>query len=542
MRRSLPAILLVPFLAGAAWYTLEASLRSEREYTAFVHAIGEGENVRVLDSRFERGWLRSRAETSIELSGGTGLLFRAAVVSLGATDVRSRIGAHMVHQIDHGLLPLFEWIREGCQGHPLLARIDSTVALDQESQLALADAVGKLPSLEAETELRLGSPAETTFSVGPQRLHAKGEGFERTGRWLGLDGELRFAEGFHGASGFARAPGLEGRGLEQALDIHDMIWHFDLSDTPTKPARVRLEIASVRLDQLAAPGWLLEDVALAAEDATGAGALTLRAARIGVGAETWGPGSLKLRLEGGSAAALEGLRRAAERLQQQAAHESGGDEEAAENPAADVLEALPELLAEAPRLTLEYLKLSTPRGGLALQGSMGLVAPELRAASLTPASFLHASFDGQTSVALVEAWLAARIRAELGAQTGGALDPAALEKRISERRATALRGLIDSGTLVRDGDSAELHIAWQGSAGTGGPPSTAAPPSEAPKAPLAARAEGTAPARRARAHPAPSPDAPAAGTPLPAAPSPGEALPRAAESAPGPASPGDPIP
>jgi uncharacterized protein YdgA (DUF945 family) len=540
MRRSLPVILLVPLLAGAAWYALEASLRSEREYTAFVHALGEGENVRVLESHFERGWLRSRAETSIEVSGGTGLLFRAAVVSLGAKDVRSRVGAHMVHEIDHGLLPLFEWIREGCQGPPLLARIESSVALDQESQLALADAVGKLPSLEAETELRLGSPAETTFSVGPKRLHAKGEGFERTGRWLGLDGEIRFGDRFHGASGLARAAGLEGRGLEQALDIHDMVWHFDLSETPAKPARVRVEIGSIRLDQLAAPSWLLEDVALAAEEGTGPGTLSVQAARIGVGTETWGPGSLKVRLEGGSAAALEGLRQAAERLQQQAAAANGLDEESAENPAADVLEALPELLAEAPHLTLQHLALATPRGPLALQGSIGLVAPEPGAAAITPASFLHASFDGQTSVALVEAWLGVRIRAELAAQGGGALDPAALEKKVFERRATALRGLIDRGTLVREGDSAALHIAWQGGTGAAAP-GAASPPSDAPRTPLA-RAPGAPPAREARAHPAPSRDASAATPPPPAAPSPEAAAPSAAEAPPGPAAPDGQIP
>lgn len=519
MRRALPTLLL--FVAGVGVvYTITASLRAEREYTAFIHELSQGGDTRVLESRFRRGWLHSKAETSIEMAGGFGLLFRAGVVALGASDVRTRIGLHMTHEIEHGPLPLARWIWGRFEGRPMLASIRSTLEIDQEAQLALAEVVGKLPPVEARTVLRTHGEAFTTFSMPSDFLHAKGEGFSREGRWLGLEGEIEFSDGFRRIAGAARSPGFESRGPERTVEVRDVRWTFDLPGHELPVGRVGLRLGRLDFDytMAGAPPWVLEGVELETEGRLEGGRFgaQLRAstATLHLGDDRWGPGSVRLALDDVDGPALRRLRRAGLRLQSD--RERGEDAKQAA-VAVDVLEALPQLLAHPPRLLLEHFQLATPQGPVAAKGHLALVAPDPSAAPVTPGSFVELEVEAQAPAAIVEAVADARVRSGL-AEEGGDPGDDDFDVRARARRDEMLASLRARGVLEGDAAGARLHWLWRPAGGE-----AAASPATAP----AAR-RGTAPrdAGRAAAPSAtPPPDGStaagaAAPAPPPAAPAP----------------------
>ena len=526
-RKPLRLLLLLGIVSGAAFYSLAASLQAEREYNALVHALAGGQESRVLESRFVRGWLTSRAQTSVEVAGGAGFVFRSAVEALGARDVRSRVGMHMVNEIEHGLPPLIEWARGGFEGKPILARIKTTLEIDQESQQALAESVGKLPPLEAVTLVRTKGQAETSFSIRGERLEARGKGYEREGRWLGLEGEIDFSEGFQHASGSVRSPGLESRGLERTLELHDVAWQFDLPAGELPVGRVTLSIGWLNLDYTTAgptpldvKGLKIEGESRLAAGSFGA-KLAATAASLELGSEGWGPASLRVALQDVDGLALRRLRRAGLRLQ---SHRESGDPAQTAVVAVDVLEALPPLLARGPRLSLEQLQLETPHGNVTGEGQLALAEPR-EGVQPSLSSFLRGSVELELPETVLEAVTDARVRGELASEGADASDEQAFEAKARERRVAWIGDLRKQGRLSENGASVRLRTTFEG-----------APGAEAP-APLAAKSAPPArPPAPAAAAPAPDPAAPAAdpGATPPAAPSPPAAPAPPAEAAPAP--------
>jgi len=489
-----PVLLLIVTGVGVAWYALAASLRAEREYTAFVHALADGDSSsRVLDSSFERGWLGSRAETSIEVAGGAGLAFRSFVTALGATDVRERVGIHMVHSIDHGPLPLWEWIAGGMHGAPILARIHSTVEIDNEAQLELAEAVGKLPPVEALTVLRAGGQATAQLSVASQRLRARGEGFTREARFLGATGELELRDGYRYLSGTLQSPGFEGRGLERAVELRDVTFDFELPGSELPVGRMGIEIGALRVAPAqGAGGVALEDVAIEPSGRLAGGRLEadllLRVRSLALGAESFGPVNAALDLRDLDAAAFRRLRRAGLRLQ-----DGRSDPAATAVAAGELAEALPVLLDRGPRAELRELHLGTPAGPVAARGSLALARPDLSAGSLTVGSFFDGSLEAEAPPAAADTMLAA------------VLAPAS----VAELRA--------KGALAVDGQRARLHVEWRhGKLALNG---VAVPmPAPAPAAHAAApEAQATASGESAAAEPSAPQAAASSDRPAPAA-------------------------
>ena len=502
-----PVLLLIVTGVGVAWYALAASLRAEREYTAFVHALADGDSSsRVLDSSFERGWLGSRAETSIEVAGGAGLAFRSFVTALGATDVRERVGIHMVHSIDHGPLPLWEWIAGGMHGAPILARIHSTVEIDNEAQLELAEAIGKLPPVEVLTVLRAGGQATAQLSVASQRLRARGEGFTREARFLGATGELELRDGYRYLSGTLQSPGFEGRGLERAVELRDVTFDFELPGSELPVGRMGIGIGALRVAPAQGAGGVsLEDVAIEPSGRLAGGRLEadllLRVRSLALGAESFGPVNAALDLRDLDAAAFRRLRRAGLRLQ-----DGRSDPAATAVAAGELAEALPVLLDRGPRAELRELHLGTPAGPVAARGSLALARPDLSAGSLTVGSFFDGSLEAEAPPAAADAMLAA------------VLAPAGVAE------------LRTKGALAVDGQRARLHVEWRH--GTLALNGVAVPmPAPVPAAPAAApEAQATAsgaPGASAAAEPSAPQAAASSGRPAPA-PAPaaaGEAVP-----------------
>jgi hypothetical protein len=516
-RRPVPLLLLFLLVTAAGVYVLLSSFAAEREYQALVHTLGSGEGARVLESRYTRGWLSSKAYTSIESEGMPGVLFRRGVTALGALEVRPRVGIHMSHEIEHGMVPLFRWAWDGFEGLPILARMRSKIEIDQEAQLALAEVLGNLPAIEADTVIRTSGQARTTFAMPGDQLRTRGGEIERDGRWLGLDGELSFTSGFQRVVGYVHAPGIESRGEHRIVKVSDVSWAFELPAGELPLGQMNLDIGELIFDYTTAGATPveLEDLDIDGESKAASGGfganvkVSLRSLRLGD--ERWGPGSLKATIANVDGPGFRKLKSAGVQLQAER-----GDSDPAKTAvmAASVLEALPQLLARQPRLDVERLQLKTPAGLATASVRFALTEPASREA-LTATSFLDGELSVEMPAVSLEDIVDAQVRAKLASEGADASDEAGFEALAQQRRAERLAELRTAG-FVMEGDRAVLKLAWGKSAPVVAP---APPPVEKTAAKRGRRGKPQPPAQ-ARTEPAPQPSAPAAPAPAPAAPAP----------------------
>jgi uncharacterized protein YdgA (DUF945 family) len=511
-RRPLRVLLLLAVLSWAAFYVLEASLRTERQYTAFVHQFASGQESRVLESHFERGWLRSRAKTSVEVAGGAGLAFRSAVEALGARDVRSRVGVIMTNEIEHGLLPLVEWAWAGFHGTPVLARVRSTIEIDQESQLALAESIGKLPPLEAQTVVRTAGQADTRFSIRGEHMKARGEGVEREGRWLGIDGTLEFSHGFRQITGRVHSPGLESAGPERRVSLRELVWEFDLPAGEFPVGRMELSLAGLQLDSATSqgPSMAVEGLRLEGDSRLAGGNfgahLDASAAGVSLDDERWGPAKLRIALNDVDGEALRQIRRVGLRLGSH--HESGA---AGEIVAVAVgVPDSPARLSGGPRLAVEHFELTTPHGAVTGTGRFVLVATDGESdaeALASDDSLLRGELDVRLPAPVLEAVADARARGELAEAVD--LDAAGFAAGVRGRREAWIASLRSAGRLAAEGPLLTVHTSWL--------PRVAATDA----APIARAPAATPPQPEAAAQPTvPAADPEPAAPPPPAAPAP----------------------
>ena len=526
-RRPVPLLLLFLLVSAAGAYALLASFSAEREYQALVHTLGSGEGARVLESRYTRGWLTSKAYTSVESEGLPGVLFGRAVTALGALEVRPRVGIHMTHEIEHGVVPLVEWAWNGFEGLPILARMHSKIEIDQEAQLALAEVLGNIPAVDADTVIRTSGQALTTFAMPADQLRTRGGDIERDGRWLGLDGELSFTSGFRRVVGFVHTPGIESRGEHRIFKLSDVSWAFELPAGELPLGQMNLDIGELIFDYTTAGATAveLEDLDFDGESKATSGGfganvkVSLRSLRLGD--DRWGPGSVKATIANVDGPAFRKLRSAGVHLQSER-----GDSDPAKTAlmAAGVLDALPPLLARHPTLEIERLQLKTPAGLATANGRLALTEPVSREA-LTATSFLDGELAVEMPAVSLEEIVDAQVRAKLASEGADASDEATFEALAQQRRAERLTELRSAGFVV-EGDRASLKLAWGRSAPVAAP---VAPPVEKTAARPGRRGKTQSPAQAQKA-PEPQPSAPAA--PAPAAPAPAPAAPAPEANAP----------
>ena len=411
-------------LAGLGGYSLWAGLTAQREYRDAVHTFGEEPDVRVLESRFERGWMRSSAETQFELVGEPGDAFELAVEALGAEDARARVGFRMSHQIEHGPRPLWNWVATGFQGAPVMAEVSSVVEFDHESRAELATVIGRVPSVTAYTVVRSGGASETRFSAPSRVLEAVTESGTRTAEWRGLRGSVLFAPDWRSFVGTVRSPGFEAigpdfeiraNGLEWQLDVREgdglplgeSVWRIgslhvepvaETEDSdPTEPepteqvaeepeAEAVAEVPPAEepavetppaevLEAEAEPFFVaLRGVGVGQSSEVGAGRYAgefwIEVQQVAIGDAVYGPGEVRIALSDVDATALRKLRRTTRRLEAQAASGEVSGETASAAVAGEMMQVLPELLSQSPRLELESLSLGLPSGDLRGSGAV----------------------------------------------------------------------------------------------------------------------------------------------------------------------------
>ncbi|MDJ0788006.1 MAG: DUF945 family protein [Myxococcota bacterium] len=258
-------MVLTGALGAAVWWT---SLRAQQEARRIVAMLDAQPEIRVLESDYQPGWLTSRSSIHFELRGFAGAGFQSGLEALDHPESRARIGLNSVHTIDHGLLPLIEWIEAGGEGTPVVAHVDSQVELDQETRVELREALGRLPAMHARMVVRASGVVEADFDMPVAELRPKPDPEDPstvTGRFGGLRGSAVLSTAEGSAAGSVSLPELavndaafdvEIGGIEMVFDgaRHPSgVWvgsltqrvglaayvHRDLSELPPDPWQMR---------------------------------------------------------------------------------------------------------------------------------------------------------------------------------------------------------------------------------------------------------------------------------------------------------------
>lgn len=145
MKRTLLITLPIAFavILGAIpyWFGVEA----ERIYQYQISSLGTNDKVVVLENRFERGWLRSHAESKVAISG-TPMIIVAE------------------HTIEHGPIPVSDPLQHIISLRPLQALISSQLAMQKTGQAGEDVATGTLltrVNVDGTTRTQISVPAKS---------------------------------------------------------------------------------------------------------------------------------------------------------------------------------------------------------------------------------------------------------------------------------------------------------------------------------------------------------------------------------------------
>jgi uncharacterized protein YdgA (DUF945 family) len=367
--KKLVLILLLVGIAGLGAVSVWGSLRAKQEYRSLILAIAESPDTRVLEASYERGWLQSKSRASVEIRGPLGESFQKWLVGLGREEVRGRVGVRMRQTIEHGYMPMVEWLTGGLKGTPIVGRVETHFELDKETQSEIAAVLGRVPPVSVSTVIRASGVGESSVIVPAQHLESKlgrDEGGGWIADWKGLRGNLvyttdfdRFAASFHSA-------GVEGSRAGSLFALRDLKWSADLTrdESGLLVGGVKAGIGSFRLasGEEGAPGLELDDWAMSQSNLVEAGsfgsALEIRVQAIRLGDQAFGPGKAELELRNLDARSLARLQgRGAGGLappdSQDLTHASVG---------AAAMGLLPDLVSRSPQLEIRTLRLATPSG------------------------------------------------------------------------------------------------------------------------------------------------------------------------------------
>jgi uncharacterized protein YdgA (DUF945 family) len=373
----LTPLLVILVVLGAV--SLWGGLRAKQEYRALILAIAESPNSRVLETSYERGWLRSKSRTSFEIRGPLGESFQGWLLGLGREEVRGRVGIRMRQTIEHGYAPLLGWLAGGLEGTPVLARAETHLELDKETQSEIAGVLGRLPSVSISTVIRVSGVGESSVMVPAARLEGRLAGDQGGGwaaQWEGLRGNLVYTTGFdHLAASFDSA-GIEGGSARSTFSLRDLRWTADLAQDQSRlvVGSVHTRVGSFQLSSLEEGGSRLEvdELALSQSSEVEAGsfgsALEARVQSVRLGDLVFGPGEVEIELRDLDAlglARLQGLE--AEGLAPPASQDV--TEAAAPGEAKGLLSGL---VSRSPQLVVRTLHLATPSGDLEASLRIGL--------------------------------------------------------------------------------------------------------------------------------------------------------------------------
>jgi uncharacterized protein YdgA (DUF945 family) len=369
--KKLVLVVLLVGIVGVAALSAWGSLRAKQAYRDLILAISESPDMRIIDTDYERGWLESSYRASVEIRGPLGESFQQWMLALGHDEVRERLGIRIRQDIEHGYVPLVDWLTSGMEGMPVVGRVETHLELDQETQSELSAVIGRLPPVSISTVIRVSGVGESFVTIPVRILEGKlaiGEGGTWAARWEGLRGQIVHTLDFDRFAASLQSGGLEGRIAGSAFAVRDLTWTADLTrdESGLLVGELSSSVGSLRLSSPdeGAPAFQLDQWVIRQSASIEAGsfgstlALGVRAIRVGDAA--FGPGEVQLRLRDLDARSLARLQRdGVAGLTPSDPHDTR--QVATEEGAGSVISAL---VSRSPQLEIRALRLATPSGDI----------------------------------------------------------------------------------------------------------------------------------------------------------------------------------
>ena len=195
MKRPIAITVTTTVLLGAALVVLPYwfGRQAETTYQRFAQHLGKRSGITVLNSRYNRGWLRSTAQSTMHYPG--------LPLQLSVT-----------HEITHGPVPIDQILDGQFEFTPIQARINSRVQASFRGATAQATA-SALPPLTAQTVIALRGEGEIRAAVAGAK-HAAADGREL--EWAPMSGAMRFDRDWKKIKVDFRAPRLAVKGIAAA--------------------------------------------------------------------------------------------------------------------------------------------------------------------------------------------------------------------------------------------------------------------------------------------------------------------------------------
>jgi len=438
-------VLLLVGIAGFAGLSLWGSLRAKQAYRSLILAISDSPDMQVLETSYQQGWLESKAQIDVEIRGRLGALFQQWMEGLGRDEVRGRVGFRMHQTIEHGYVPLVDWLTGELKGTPTVGRVETHLELDKETQSEIASVIGRLPPASISTVIRASGIAESAFSIPAQRLEPQVAGDQEgiwAARWEGLHGTAVYTTDFDHFATSLHSAGLEGGSAGSSFALRDLRWTADMvrDESGLMVGEVSASVGSFRLSprEEGATGLEVEGWEMTQSNAVEAGsfgtALEVSVRAIRFGEHGFGPGEVDLRLRNLDAHSLA-------RLQSRSVGGFPSPSSHGVTPAtADEGEMglLSGLASRSPQLEIRTLRLATPSGDVEAK--------------------LYVDLDGSRPGLLENLFtllLVLRVEAELEC-------PAEIADALYQEREEELLALRSEGWILLDGDRYRSHLKLEG--------------------------------------------------------------------------------
>jgi uncharacterized protein YdgA (DUF945 family) len=251
-----------------------------------------------------------------------------------------------------------------------VARVDTQLELDKETQSEISAALGLMPPVTVSTLIRASGIGESLVTIPAQRIASR-LGEEEGGgwalEWKGLRGSAVYTTDFGHVTANIQSAGFEGGNSISGVSLQDLTWNADLMRDASGLllGEVKTWIGSLRLVSVAeeSPGIEFDHWATTQTSTVESGgfssSLRARVQAIRYGEEVYGPGEIEFALRDLDAATLA-------RLQNDGLFGPVSSEsEAVQWISAESGTMHPrwlDLLSRSPQLELRQLRLTTPSG------------------------------------------------------------------------------------------------------------------------------------------------------------------------------------
>jgi uncharacterized protein YdgA (DUF945 family) len=220
MRKAFFLVILLLLLSLGVWgaSTYWFGTNTEEQYRAILQQASQFQHFKLLNEGYKRGFFTSSARTLIEFQPPSSVVGEVQPVQLT-----------LVHDITHGPFPFWKWPGREWQFKPVMAIIETGIALSPETHDQLAGIYAQIPEIASTrdyTVIALDGSGEENLLI-PAFQHTLGNEDKVAVDWKGLSLRVNFTADLKGYSGTLSVPGLEAVGKDLDVKIKELKCSFN---------------------------------------------------------------------------------------------------------------------------------------------------------------------------------------------------------------------------------------------------------------------------------------------------------------------------